>query len=226
LTLAEADAELKRLVILKKNHADEQYFARRNLSDLPSEIKRLETYLEGLNVDMPTIAANIAIPSQEAIGDRMKRMPDKASETYRTRLGSFHGLEAGIILHPLGGTEVYLDGAVRCRETLMRDNPGPRAVLNALERLANGYEDDIRHLKAEIALKEGQLKDYESRLGRAFEHEEYASQLADLRDKLKMSLSEKPPEGTTPTAELAEQIQALRASVTVEAAPERTVRRP
>ncbi len=34
-------------------------------------------------------------------------------------------------LYPLGGTEVYLDGAVRCRETLMRDNPSPFAVSNA-----------------------------------------------------------------------------------------------
>ena len=30
LTLAEADAELQRLAILKKNHADEQYLARRS----------------------------------------------------------------------------------------------------------------------------------------------------------------------------------------------------
>ena len=35
LTLAEADAELQRLTILKKNHADEQYLARRNLRTLP-----------------------------------------------------------------------------------------------------------------------------------------------------------------------------------------------
>ena len=70
----------------------------------------------------------------------MSRMPEKVSETYRTKLGTYRGLECGMILHPLGGTEVYLDGAVRCREQLMRDNPGPRAVLNALERLADGYE--------------------------------------------------------------------------------------
>ena len=41
LTLAEADAELQRLTILKKNHADEQYLARRNLRDLPVTIDRL-----------------------------------------------------------------------------------------------------------------------------------------------------------------------------------------
>ena len=41
LTLAEADAELQRLAILKKNHADEQYLARRSLRDLPETIARL-----------------------------------------------------------------------------------------------------------------------------------------------------------------------------------------
>ena len=41
LTLAEADAELQRLSILKKNHADEQYLARRSFRDLPETIARL-----------------------------------------------------------------------------------------------------------------------------------------------------------------------------------------
>ena len=42
LTLAETDAELQRLAILRKNHHDEQYLARRNLRDLPDDIKRLD----------------------------------------------------------------------------------------------------------------------------------------------------------------------------------------
>ena len=37
LTLAEADAELQRLAILKKNHADEQYLARRSIRELPRD---------------------------------------------------------------------------------------------------------------------------------------------------------------------------------------------
>ena len=36
LTLAEADAELQRLTLLKKNHLDEQYVARRSVRDLPA----------------------------------------------------------------------------------------------------------------------------------------------------------------------------------------------
>jgi hypothetical protein len=222
LTLAETDAELQRLAILRKNHHDEQYLARRNLRDLPDSIRHLTKRVEGLTADMETMAGNAGTLTTEGIGDRMRRMPEKVDKTYNTKLGNYHGLESGIILHPLGGTEVYLDGAVRCREQLMRDNPGPRAVLNALERLSDGYEDDIRHLKAEIALKEGQLRDYESRLGAKFAHEEYASQLADLRDQLKLGLSEHPPEGLTPVAEVADKIRELRESNTVEAAPERT----
>ena len=38
LTLAEADAELQRLNLLKRNHADEQYLARRRSRDLPETI--------------------------------------------------------------------------------------------------------------------------------------------------------------------------------------------
>src|SRR5262249_43792089 len=41
LTLAEADAELQRLSILKKNHADEQFLARRSLRVLPETIDGL-----------------------------------------------------------------------------------------------------------------------------------------------------------------------------------------
>jgi hypothetical protein len=62
-------------------------------------------------------------------------------------------------------------------------------------------------------------------LCRPFEHAESASQLADLRDKLKLGLSEKPPEGGTLVAELAGRIKALRASFTVEASPERVTRK-
>ena len=96
-------------------------------------------------------------------------------------------------------------------------------MLNALERLANGYEGSIRHLKAEMALRNGQLRDYEGRVGKEFEHDRYASQLADLRDELRMGLSDgASEEARGKVAELAEKIRELRAANEVEAAPERT----
>ena len=74
-------------------------------------------------------------------------------------------------------------------------------------------------------MREGQLRDYEARLGKSFEHEGYQEELQVLRDKLRLGLSEKPPEGGEPVAELAGKIKALREANTDEAAPERTMRR-
>ncbi|MFN9970492.1 MAG: helicase, partial [Phycisphaerae bacterium] len=42
LTLAEADAELQRLAMLRKNHLDDQYVARQKVRDLPADIARME----------------------------------------------------------------------------------------------------------------------------------------------------------------------------------------
>ncbi len=51
---------------------------------------------------MATLAANDSVPSQEAVGNRMNRMPERVSETYHTKLGTYRGLECGMIMHPLG----------------------------------------------------------------------------------------------------------------------------
>jgi hypothetical protein len=56
LTLAETDAEIKRLHILKKNHADEQYMARKRVKELPERIKTLEQRITGLDADIATAA--------------------------------------------------------------------------------------------------------------------------------------------------------------------------
>src|SRR5438270_3347618 len=51
LTLAEADAELQRLTLLKKNHLDEQYVARRRVRDLPGSIASQSERLAKLSTD-------------------------------------------------------------------------------------------------------------------------------------------------------------------------------
>src|SRR5271166_3719597 len=58
LTLAEADAELQRLGVLRKNHADEQYLARRSVRDLPQTIARLSERLSALTADLATVTAH------------------------------------------------------------------------------------------------------------------------------------------------------------------------
>src|SRR3989442_7794092 len=54
LTLAEANAELQRLAVLQKHHADEQYLARRQLRALPADIERLERRVAALIQDITT----------------------------------------------------------------------------------------------------------------------------------------------------------------------------
>src|SRR5207244_2939669 len=58
LTLAEADAELQRLTVLKKNHFDEQYVARRSVRDLPGAIARLSEQLSNFTADEATATAH------------------------------------------------------------------------------------------------------------------------------------------------------------------------
>ena len=62
LTLAEADAELQRLAILKKNHADEQYLARRSIRELPETIARLTRRVADLAQDLDTLTAHAGDP--------------------------------------------------------------------------------------------------------------------------------------------------------------------
>src|SRR5438309_6093935 len=62
LTLAEADAELQRLNLLKKNHLDEQYVARRSVRDLPGTIASLNERLSKLSTDEATATAHAGDP--------------------------------------------------------------------------------------------------------------------------------------------------------------------
>src|SRR5205085_7598239 len=62
LTLAEADAELQRLNLLKKNHLDEQYVARRSVRDLPGTIASLSERLTKLTADQATATTHASDP--------------------------------------------------------------------------------------------------------------------------------------------------------------------
>jgi hypothetical protein len=98
-------------------------------------------------------------------------------------------------------------------------------VLNALDRLAGSYGPDCASVRQELAIAEGQLRDYEARLGAPFAHASYLAALTALRDQLKAGLSGAAPEaGAAPlptVSELAERIKALKGAHTIEALPER-----
>jgi N12 class adenine-specific DNA methylase len=237
LTLAETEAELQRLGILRKSHLDEQYMARRALRELPERTLRLSRRLQGLTADQATAEAHAedalviggrrvaGEDAASALGSVLERLPERVQSAERVKLGSYRGLPFGIVLHPHQAPEVYLEGAITRHDTLSRGHHGPRAVLNAAERIARGYGFDVGRTRQDLEVAQAQLRDYQARLGASFAHEEYLKELTALRDALKSALSaSQPAEGQPDAAEIAGRIKALRAAHSVEAAPERTLR--
>jgi hypothetical protein len=237
LTLAEADAELQRLNLLKKNHLDEQYVARRSVRDLPSTIASLNERLAKLSKDEATATShagglitvgNHAWPRDDALAllsSRLDTLPRNVSETTRVPLGIYRGLRFGLVLHPQFPADVYLEGAITRQSTLSRDHQGPRAVLNALERIANGYGSECVRVRQDLAIAESQLRDYRERLDKPFLHERYLNDLTDLRDRLKRSLSataQQADDGKEPrSSKLAAKIKVLIATHSIETVPQR-----
>jgi hypothetical protein len=237
LTLAEADAELQRLSVLKRHFLDEQYVARRSVRDLPAIIAGLSERLSQLTADEATATAHAADPitigsctcSREnapgILAGHLGSLPRNVGERCRLPLGIYQGLRFGVVLHPQFPAEVYLEGAISRQSGLLREHQGPRAILNAVERLASGYGSECDRIRQDLTIAESQLRDYKARLGQPFVHETILSELTVLRDQLKACLSgtnpEPGPEPRANIAEVAEQIKALKAAHTVEAAPER-----
>lgn len=161
-----------------------------------------------------------------ALGRRLDALPDAVRDTRRFPLGRYRGLDFGVVLHSGGAADVFLEGAATRHGMLSRDHHGPRAVLNALDRLAGSHQGQCDSTAAELAIAEGQLRDHEARIGRVFPHNDYVRELTDIRDRLKAGLSQAAPEpGIEPVAEVAERIKVLIAAHTIDAAPTRTATR-
>ena len=111
------------------------------------------------------------------------------------------------------------------RESLSRQHQGPRAVLNALERLAAAYGPECARVRQDLAIAESQLRDYRERLGKPFAHDAYLTEFTSLRDQLKAGLSATAHDASNengPTvSELADRVKALKAANTIETTPQR-----
>jgi hypothetical protein len=218
---------VQRLSVLRRNHADEQYTARRKCRELPEVIARLERRLADLEADRTTAAggdggvvtlsgrAHRLSDAVPVLGRTLDRLPNSPERTRALPLGTYRGLAFGVERHPGGAASVYLEGRSVRQGDLSHDSQGPRAVLNALSRLSGSYDADCDRVRQDLALARNQLRDYEARLGRPFPQAEYLSALTDLRDRLKAALAAPtPPEqvdAPTPVT-LAEEIKALQAA--------------
>lgn len=247
LTLAEADADLQRLRILRKNHLDEQFVARRNVRELPTTIARLGEQLDKLTADAATLVSHAHDPLMIAgrsysadeeikpLARALESVPQHVRAPTRVPLGTYHGLRFGLHLHPGQPPDLELLGQATRDTRLSRDHHGPRAILNALDRLASEYRIECQQLQQRLNLAQSQLQDYQSRLGNLFAHESYLDELTDLRNKLQAHLShhagaapaETPVEGESMSiAEITTRMKSLKDSHTLDAAPARTASKP
>ena len=231
LTLAEADAEVQRLSVMRKAHADEQFLARRHLRELPGIIDRLHHRQADLAADRDTVTAREHDPlvlggrkyhrdAVPALGKLLGQIPSDAPRTRRFPLGEYRGLKFGLERHPGGATDVYLDGRASRLAMLSSETAGPRAVLNALARVAASYDAAIDKCRDDLDLAERQQHDYQARSGRPFDEADYLSDLTGLRDQLRSALSAgdptaEPAGGPSSTA-LAEAIKTLTAGQSVD----------
>jgi hypothetical protein len=201
-------------------------------------ITRLKGRIAGIEQDIATIAAHADDPvtiggrhcsrddALDVLAGRLRNLPESVREPRQVELGLCRGLQFGLLLRPQAGPELLLEGATTCREAMARDRSGPRAIMNAVERLMKGYEERLTGTRDDLALAETQLRDYQSRFGAIFAYEGYLSQLTHLRNRLKAVLSNEPVEEGAephrPAHELADKIKALKAANTIDAAAERT----
>jgi N12 class adenine-specific DNA methylase len=238
LTLAEADAELQRLTLLKKNHMDEQYVARRNVRDLPAKIAGLSDRLANLSADAATAKFHADDPIATGgrtyprddipaiLGGRLDALPMSVRQETRFPLGTYRGLHFGLILHPHFPPNVYMEGSATRMTSLSRDHQGSRAVLNALERLAGGYGADCERVGQDLDIAQSQLRDYQARFGQPFLHDTYLSELTGLRDQLKAGLSataglQADADDKLTAFELAQRIKSLKAAQSIDTTPQR-----
>jgi len=204
LTLAETDAELQRLAVLRKNHSDEQFLARRKVRELPDTIAHLETKIAQLATDSEKLTSHAEAPCMidelpcprdqviSRLSEKLESLPKSIYESKKFHLGTYRGIPFGVVLHPQFPMDVYLEGKAFQMANLSREHQGPRAVFNAVERIATNTPVRLAKLQTELETSKVQLNDYRSRLGKPFPHLAYQSELTDLRDRLKLSLSSAP----------------------------------
>ena len=165
---------------------------------------------------------------------QLNAIPDRTHETRRYPARHLPRPEFRHRDAPAGAPDVYLEGATTRHAMLSRD-AGPRAVLNALDRLADAYPGQIAdrppgpgHRRrpaprlpgpAGQALRPRRLSQRADGLARP------AQGRADRACPREGGDDAQPGAEPIPVAELADRIKSLKSAHTIDAAPERTAPR-
>ena len=209
LTLAEIDADLQKLTLLKRAHADDQYRARLQVRALPEDLARLERRIGGLEADHATAsrdhaaAAEIAgrsYPDREKAAQALNislkhHLVQTRGETVTTSLGTYRGLRLALSTRAGAHPELIVSG----QSTHFLEFRGIAAggLLNRVDHLIERLPDEAAAAREQHAVKTRQLTAQERRTGQAFEHEGRLLQLQRLRHELETLLSSPNPADDT-----------------------------
>ena len=243
LTLAEADAELQRLAILKKNHADEQYLARRGLARAARDHRPADQTPgrpDGRPGDARRPCTRPAHHRRAGLAtddDVLGHTRPAASTPCRTRSRETRRFPARAAI-------AAWPSAWCCTRTVpprcSSKEPPPATACSPATITARGPCSTpstgwpaATQASATPPARTWRSPKASSATTRPASagpspHDAYLAELTGLRDQLKAGLSQATPEPGTepvPVAELAERIKSLKAAHTIDAAPERTAPR-
>ena len=97
---------------------------------------------------------------QAALARALNAVPDDVQRSRRFALGTYRGLRFGVERHPGGAGDVYLEGAAVRDAILSCESQGPRAVMNALGRIAEDFPEALQKARHDhtLAPRPGRLR--------------------------------------------------------------------
>ena len=198
LTLAEIEAELQRLALLKRAHADEQYRARQQVKTLPDEIDRLERRAASLDEDHARAAAAASVVT---VGDRPYADREKGIEAMNALLkqrlqiggagswpvGAYRGFRLSLDIRPGAPPELAIAGTHTYRREFKTIAAG--ALLNYIDTLVDRLPTMAREDLDRRSIRIAQLDGFRARTGQAFDQDWRLERLRELHAGLEAILS-------------------------------------
>lgn len=200
LTLAEIEADIQRLAMLKRSHADDQYRTRRFVAELPADIERLEARAAILDADHATAVRE---RGDIAVGERSFTSRDKAieamnavlkievehagPETRERAIGSYRGLDLSVATRRGSHPEMIVRGEGTRHLEFRTVAAG--SLLNRIDTMIDKMPGEAEMAREQRRVKEGQLAAYRERVGLAFPDGAKLDRLQEIRFALEAALS-------------------------------------
>ncbi|WP_368040550.1 hypothetical protein [Roseicella sp. DB1501] len=193
LTLAEIEADIQRLALLKRSHADDQYRARQQVRSLPDDIVRLQERAEALTADHAGAGSKAVAVAGRSYSDRdkateamnlvLKQHLSNASEkAHRWPVGSYRGFTLSVEAQKGVTPDLVVEG--RTSHFLDFKAIAAGSLLNRIDYLVEQMPRQAEAALETRRIKIGQLAAFKDRVGLPFEQEDRLRALEAIRTEL------------------------------------------